>query len=408
MFVRGSKLDGTISASLLAVLRAALAVGLGGSLLAQGSQTLSVSAHMDIYQSGGYSDGSGGSPPAVYIFPAAPGQALTFSSVTGSWTCNYGVAEYGPDGTTTGSCFSVPNTFSPPGPFSGYDTTHFTGALVGMFLEDSLPASAPPTLRFYVGDSSQGGIRTNFTTLGPQVGQVFFIGDGKTGTGTGAIQVFSIPATATHLYLGFIDSCNNATPGCYYDNEGSMTATFAISQCSFQVSGVTPQVQLADRAWATQAAIMLSRKTGKTISPAAAVTIADSVAPTTSEFATDYANGGVSGCAELNNCSISLADYTNFLQRLEITQAEAPTSACALAADLRKYGPMTIVAGTPTPNSVSALVLTGISGDGAASGSAVNLINPATGAWASVSLGSLLLGIESAVAAGWPEFVQFP
>ena len=187
-----------------------------------------------------------------------------------------------------------------------------------------------------------------------------------------------------------------------------MTVTFAISTCSFQVSGVTPELQLADREWATQAAIMLSRKTGTTISPAAAVAIADSVAPTTTEFATDYANGGVSGCAESNNCSISLADYINFLTRLQITQAAIPASACTLAADLRKYGLMTVVIGTPTPNLVNALVITGITGNGTGSGSSVNLINTATGALASQSLESILVGVEAATAAGWPEFRQFP
>jgi len=311
----------------------------------------------------------------------------------------------------SGSCDVGANSFTPTGAFSGLKMTDFTRPLIGMFLEDTLPASAPPTLTFYWSDSSQGGIQTNFSTLSPQLGQVFFIGDigdGKTGTGTGAIQVFNIPPTATHLYLGFIDSCNNATPGCYSDNAGSMTATFAISQCRFQVSGVTPQVQLADRAWATQAGIMLSRKSGKSISGAAAVAIADSIAPTTTVFATDYANGGVPGCAELDNCSISPSDYTNFLSRLGITQMDTSPTVCGLAAHLRNYGPMTIVTGTPTPNFVHAVVLTGVTGDGAASGSAVNLIDPDTGAMVSQPLGSFLLGLEAAVAAGWPEFVQFP
>jgi hypothetical protein len=277
-----------------------------------------------------------------------------------------------------------------------------------MFLEDTLPASPPPTLRFYISDSSQGGIRTNLATLSPQIGQVFFIGDGRTGTGTGAIQVFDVPPTATHLYLGYADSCDYATPGCYGDNEGSMTATFAISACSFQVSNVTPQIQLAGRAWATQAGMMLSWKSGKLISGAAAAAIADSIAPTTTEFATDYENGGVSGCAETDNCSISLADYTNFLSRLGITQADPAPSACGLAARLRNFGPMTIVTGTPTANFVHAMVLTGITGDGVASGAAVNLIDPDTGSIGAASLESLFLGIEAAVAAGWPEFVQFP
>jgi hypothetical protein len=69
---------------------------------------------------------------------------------------------------------------------------------------------------------------------------------------------------------------------------------------------------------------------------------------------------------------------------------------------------MTIVTGTPTANFVHAMVLTGITGDGVASGAEVNLIDPDTGSIGAASLESLFLGIEAAVAAGWPEFVQFP
>jgi hypothetical protein len=379
-----------------------------GPLLAQSSETLSVTAFMDIWQSGGYNDGSNGLPPVAYAFAAAPGQTLTFSSVTGTWSCGNDATPNGPDGTNSGSCDVGANSFTPSGTFSGLEMTDFTRPLVGMFLEDTLPASAPPTLRFYASDSSQGGIQTNFATLSPQIGQVFFIGDGKTGTGTGDIQAFNVPPKATHLYFGYVDLCNGVTTGCYSDNSGSMTVTFAISVCSFQVTNVTPEVQLADRAWATQAGMMLSWKTGKAIGAANAAAIADSIAPTTTEFATDYENGGVSGCAEADNCSISLADYTNFLSRLGITQADPAPSACGLAARLRNFGPMTIVTGTPTANFVHAMVLTGITGDGVASGAAVNLIDPDTGSIGAASLESLFLGIEAAVAAGWPEFVQFP
>jgi hypothetical protein len=393
---------------LVTVFQAVLVFGLAGTLLAQSSETLSVTAFMDIWQSGGYNDGSNGLPPVAYAFPAAPGQTLTFSSVTGTWSCGNDATPNGPDGTNSGSCDVDANSFTPNGPFSGLEMTDFTRPLVGMFLEDALPASAPPTLRFYDSDSSQGGIQTNFAALSPQIGQVFFIGDGRTGTGRGAIQAFNVPPTATHLYFGYVDLCNGVTTGCYSDNSGSMTVTFAISVCSFQVSNVAPQVQLADRAWATQAGMMLSWKSGKSISGAAAAAIADSIAPTTTVFATDYANGAVSGCAEADNCSISLSDYTNLLSRLGITQADPAPSACGLAARLRDFGPMTIVTGTPTPNFVHAMVLTGVTGNGTTSGAAVNVIDPDTGTAASASLESLLLGLEAAVAAGWPEFVQFP
>jgi len=163
---------------------------------------------------------------------------------------------------------------------------------------------------------------------------------------------------------------NGVTTGCYSDNSGSMPATFAISACSFQVSNVTPQVQLADRSWAAQAGIMLSWKSGKPISGSGAAAIADSIAPATTVFANDYADGGVSGCALLEKCSVSFSDYTGFLLRLGITQVDTSPTVCGLAAHLRRYGPMTIVKGTPTPNFVHAVALTGVTGDGAESGTA--------------------------------------
>ena len=66
--------------------------------------------------------------------------------------------------------------------------------MVGMFLEDALPPSAPAALRFYASNNSQGGIQTDFKALGPKIGQVFLIGDGLTGTGSGSIQVFWSPS----------------------------------------------------------------------------------------------------------------------------------------------------------------------------------------------------------------------
>ena len=62
------------------------------------------------------------------------------------------------------------------------------------------------------------------------IGQLFFIGDSLTGTGAGNIQAFEVPPTATHLYLGYVDSCTltNGTPGCYSDNGGTLVATFLL------------------------------------------------------------------------------------------------------------------------------------------------------------------------------------
>jgi hypothetical protein len=199
------------------------------SLPAQESVSLTVDATMDIYRAGGYNDNSsGGIAPVAFTFPAGGWRTMTFPTVGGVWGCQNGLREYGADGETSGACLSAagPTNFGSIGPFSGYQATDFVGALVGIFLADTLPATPPAALRFYVSNRSDGGTQTDFLTLSPRIGQVFFIGDGLTGTGT--IQTFVVPPAATHLYLGYVDTClppGNTVPGCYFDNVGSLDVT---------------------------------------------------------------------------------------------------------------------------------------------------------------------------------------
>jgi len=215
-------------------LKVLIAPALALMLLAQlhAQQETFVAAGMDLYMAGGYNDRSGAHPPALYAFSAEAHRTMTFS-VAGMWTCANGSNPgYGPDGENTGdACYPRASITDPIGPFSGYELTDFTGALAGIFLEDTLPVSAPPALRFYISDSSQGGIPTDFKVLSPLIGQVFFIGDGLTGTGTGTRQEFVVPPTATRLYLGYVDSCSSSgytSPGCYGDNAGTLVVFIRI------------------------------------------------------------------------------------------------------------------------------------------------------------------------------------
>lgn len=179
---------------------------------------------------GGYNDGSDGIAPAVFTLPASSTQILTFHSVKGQWACG-SVTLCGPDGSQDSICQNLTGGFnidSPIGPFPEIVLTDFVSPLAGVFLEDTLPVTAPPPLRFYFSNSSQGGIPAAFQTLSPLIGQVFFIGDGRTATGTGNTQLFAVPPTATHLYRGYIASCSNSVPGCYYDNNGTLAATFTL------------------------------------------------------------------------------------------------------------------------------------------------------------------------------------
>ena len=195
---------------------------------------LAVDSHMDIYRAGGYDDSSDGEAPAEYRLGAGGERMMIFSSVTGTWTCGAteGAPYYGPDGTIAISGHPCgPISIQTNGPLSGYYATDFQGALVGVFLKDDLPSEARPSRVFYVADSSIGGVQTNFAVLTPLIGQVFFIGDGLTGTGTGQPQIFLIPAFATRLYLGYVDGCAvgvNAHPGCFWDNGGEVMTEFGI------------------------------------------------------------------------------------------------------------------------------------------------------------------------------------
>jgi len=92
--------------------------------------------------------------------------------------------------------------------------------LTGVFLTDAAPSgSDPATLDFTT-------LGTNFASLSPEIGQTFFIGDGLTGTGSGAQQTFVVPAGATRLFLGFADAYDGLAfhgPNNYYgDNFGSV------------------------------------------------------------------------------------------------------------------------------------------------------------------------------------------
>jgi hypothetical protein len=96
------------------------------------------------------------------------------------------------------------------GPDGGVIISHFVGAengiadatagvnsLVGVFLDDTQPnlTAAPGPLPF----------SPSALTIVPGLKQPFFIGDGLTGTGTGAVQRFIIPSGATRFFLGTMD-----------------------------------------------------------------------------------------------------------------------------------------------------------------------------------------------------------
>ena len=159
--------------------------------------------------------------PQAFIFAPGSGLTITFSSVTGSTNCCVIGGASNPDGLGGFFNSSTINAFSGVSGIQGPGDMF----LVGLFTDGTdYDGPAPATLNFSTGAG------TAFTSLSPLLWQQFFIGDGKTGNGSGATQVFNVPTGATTLWLGFSDANGLAgNPGYYGDNTGSLTATFDLN-----------------------------------------------------------------------------------------------------------------------------------------------------------------------------------
>lgn len=166
--------------------------------------------------------GDGTLPPS-FTFTASNDLILQFSLVEGTIGADADPSRSnGPEG---GVYFgNVGTNVNSAGGISGLVHSDFNMFLTGVFLDGTIPTTAPPRLTFSAPE--------DFLTLSPQLGQTFFIGDGRTDT-TAEIQTFFVPEGATELYLGFVDAADpipfQGNPGFYFDNIGSVTAQFTIS-----------------------------------------------------------------------------------------------------------------------------------------------------------------------------------
>jgi uncharacterized protein (TIGR03437 family) len=201
------------------------------------SNSLSVPSSSNIFAAGRTSTSPmDGTLPPTFSFSAGPGKVLTFQSVTGTVQCGPSPtwSSNGPDGLAYASDINSYNNIS------GLVHPRKSMFLTGVFLAGSLPAAAPARLNF---------TNDSFTTLSPAIGQTFFIGDGLTGTGTGTQQQFLVPPEATRLFLGYADaSFFRGNPGSYFDNSGSLTATFNVSTggaCSYTLNAAGAQAPAA-------------------------------------------------------------------------------------------------------------------------------------------------------------------
>ncbi|MFN8607655.1 MAG: hypothetical protein U0931_08995 [Vulcanimicrobiota bacterium] len=170
----------------------------------------------------------GGRVAKFYDFNgAASGSFFTFPSVTNNSPApnQSGGSIATPDGylRTAGSEF-VNDYRGLSGDFY-ISAPYLSFGLVGVFTNPATTTSTTPPARYdfsLVGESVQSNA--------PLLNQVFFIGDGLTGTGTGMLQEFLIPAGATRLTIGFSDSAfGNSPPSGYQDNSGSLTARMVLN-----------------------------------------------------------------------------------------------------------------------------------------------------------------------------------
>jgi hypothetical protein len=146
------------------------------------------------------------------LLAAAGGTTFTFLA-TGSTSVD-GVNFGGPDGA---AAYPDETTFG-VGPANGIGTYKGPAdALIGVFLNDDLSSGTggPASLDF-----------TDPLVLGaagftPLLNQIFFIGDGLTGTGIGDLQTFLAPTGSTRLFLAVADSFGSSV-----GNFGALDVTY--------------------------------------------------------------------------------------------------------------------------------------------------------------------------------------
>jgi len=188
--------------------------------MAQASTTVQVDATTDIFLasqlSGNTVSGYFGTDTAPANSPVSitisAGNLLSFSA-TGSTSVDASCFA-GPDG----GCYGDESSFSPAPAGNTYKGP--SNALIGVFLSSGVTSVADglPSL-----DYTQAG-NISLLSQSPSLNQIFFIGDGLTGTGTGAQQAFIAPTGATQLYLAVADSIGAST-----GNPGSLTVTYNVA-----------------------------------------------------------------------------------------------------------------------------------------------------------------------------------
>jgi hypothetical protein len=228
---------------------AALTAGLLVGALADGSLALSdftfrVEATANPWAAGQADPPSIGTLPAEIVVPEGKTNVF-FPLVTGSWS-NTG-AMFSADGErpAAGAQFDCggppPCTVLGSNGLSGLIDAARFWYLTGVFIGPGTPAGSPPP-------SIDFTLRHEFTVLKPELGQVFFIGDGRAADGDP--HLFRVPPGSTRLFLGMVDICApGETAGCYYDNSGSLEVTTSWGSTPDTATLPAPAVLRHDSNW---------------------------------------------------------------------------------------------------------------------------------------------------------------
>ena len=178
--------------------------------------TVTVAATQSIYNYDQVVAGSGSTLSVPITLLPGAGRTITFTGISGEAFLTSGYGSQGDGFYYPGTAVSA---ISGLNGLSGLVAPN-EGFLTGVFLNGSEAATdhiTPASIDLTVVGSE------TFTSMSPIVDQVFFIGDGLTGDGTGQVQQFVVPDDATSLALGFVDAFGfEGVPGAYFDNTGSL------------------------------------------------------------------------------------------------------------------------------------------------------------------------------------------
>lgn len=195
------------------------------------AQTFNVSAQSDPWLAGmpngstaSYCDTAPAQSPKQLTIPVVPGTYISFSNINGNAQHGPTLKPYDPDGEP--SIYSH-GADSPGGPTPAAengigDVKMPINAFMGVFLNNNAPNTtpAPTEVRDYTTSASRAEQYYNDIDMK----QPFFIGDGKTGWGSGNTQYFMVPEGATRLFVGIMDGHE------WSNNVGAFNVTTSVSQ----------------------------------------------------------------------------------------------------------------------------------------------------------------------------------